>query len=604
MFHRLGCCLALFVASFAQAGDGLVLANPDFAAGLEGWSVEATHATIDAAPHADRAAARIVVAPDAPAGFPRLWQELPAAQGEIWTLAAQAAAQEVGGGYGAYLTAEFIGPDGRRIVFEQSSPAARGADFDALSVRAIAPAGTARVRCCLVLNGRGTALFTGVRMERAGQVNLAPPEGVVRLVAGDDIAVPALWGFGAEDDGWAYSQENTTRGVTVEDFALREARVAWMNPSWVRMFFWYQDWNPSGDWTTFDWDSDGMRSHYRSLDLYQRLGTAVTVTGVEWSVKEPWADPPALARAVGALMEHLIRDRGYTCIRHWILTNEPNTHFVRGPVTFETFVEIHRLVRAEFARRNLDIQILGSDDTNNGFPWFQQCVADADYYAASDAFASHRYFRVGSQPLAAWFFQERLDLLRARAAPAAPKPFVVAEFGFQDDRAEGALINPVMEDYDYALWTMAFQLDGVDRGVAGFNIWCLHEGYYPNGWRMKYGLWNFKDRDWSLRPVFHAAALWTRHARPGETAYRVRSTHPDHVRAVRVGRQILWVNLADRPVELDVQGFEASRLVAYTEDNLPSDTAMPPAESISSPRIRLPARAFGLLAGGATPGPG
>lgn len=587
-------CVALLTLGAIASVDS-VLVNGDFSEDLTGWTAEGAHAEIAAARHGDRPVARIAVDDGATVGFPRVWQEAQASPGEVWMVEADAAVADARAGYGAYLTAEFIDAEGRRIEFEQSSPAARGAEFDRLRARAIAPEGTARVRACLVLNGRGVAHFADAAMRRTGRVERDPPAGPVTLSVTDQVAVPSLWGFGAEDDGWAYTAENTSRGVTEEDFALRKARVAWMNPSWVRMFFWYKDWNPNGDWETFDWDSDGMRSHYRSLDLYQRLGTAVTVTGVEWSVAEPWSDPARLARAVGALMEHLIRERGYTCVKHWILTNEPNTHFVRGAVTFETFVEIHRQVRAEFDRRGLDIQIIGSDDTNNGFPWFSQCVADADYYALSDVFASHRYFRVASRPLASHFFQDRLDLLRERAAPGPPKPFVVAEFGFQDARAEGPLINPVMEEYNYALWTMAFKIDGVGRGAAGFNIWCLHEGYYPNGWLMKYGLWNFRDRGWALRPVFHATALWTRHARPGATAHRVESSHPDHVRAVRVGDLIFWVNESPTETPLSITGFAPGSVMVFTEDALPSDTREPEWRSISGEGVRLPARSFGLL---------
>ena len=43
-----------------------------------------------------------------------------------------------------------------------------------------------------------------------------------------------------------------------------------------------------------------MRSHYRSLDQYQRLGARVNVVGVEWGMKHPYADPDKTARGVAA----------------------------------------------------------------------------------------------------------------------------------------------------------------------------------------------------------------------------------------------------------------------------------------------------------------
>ena len=59
--------------------------------------------------------------------------------------------------------------------------------------------------------------------------------------------------------------------------------------------------------------------------------------------------------------------------------------------------------------------------------------------------------RIASCPV---LFAERLELL-ARRTPV--KPFVVAEFGFQDTRS-GTFANPIMEDYPYALWTYDFFL--------------------------------------------------------------------------------------------------------------------------------------------------
>ena len=66
-----------------------------------------------------------------------------------------------------------------------------------------------------------------------------------------------------EDDGWFYNEENASHGVTAEDITLREARIEWLRPATVRMFFWYKDWNPSEDWRTFTFDSSNMMSHYR-----------------------------------------------------------------------------------------------------------------------------------------------------------------------------------------------------------------------------------------------------------------------------------------------------------------------------------------------------
>jgi hypothetical protein len=232
-------------------------------------------------------------------------------------------------------------------------------------------------------------------------------------------------------------------------------------------------------------------------------------------MNKPFTDLPATAKAIGALFEQLVKVKGYTCVRQWTLTNEPNGWWQHSGHTFDEYARLHVLMKEEFARRGLNVAIVGSDDTS-GFQWLTNCVEDKTYYAAADLFASHRYSPYSDRDMAVFFMQERMDLL-ARHTPA--KPLIIAEFGFQDARA-GTLENPLMEEYPYAVWTSAFVIEGLNRGVAGFSIWCLQEVYYPGNGFMNYALWNFKNRDWKIRPVYHAWAAFSRFARPGQKVYR------------------------------------------------------------------------------------
>lgn len=408
------------------------------------------------------------------------------------------------------------------------------------------------------------------------------------LTVTDEIACESFIGFGVEDDGWFYAPENLAHGITQEDVALREGRMGWMRPQWVRMFFWHQDWCPSGDWETFTFDSPNMESHYRTLDLYQRLGARVNVTGVEWGMPDAYGQPERAARGIGALLEHLTRAKRYTCVRDWTLTNEPNGAFVELGYTFERFVEIHRLVKEEFARRGLAVNIVGSDDTD-GFEWFARCVKDDAYFAAADLFSSHRYLRHTERSKATQFFEDRLGLLAARSPR---KPFVVGEFGFQDERS-GTFANPLMETYPYALWTAAFVIEGLNRGVAGFSIWCLHEVQYPGQQMMHYGLWNFKDRGWKPRPVYHAWASFCRMTQAGAKVRQCVSSSPGQVAGAAVGDTLLWVNQGDEPAPVRLSGFEAKEVRAMTEPTLKGDRECGVVEEVKGGRFLAPAQSFG-----------
>ncbi|MBI5093937.1 MAG: hypothetical protein HZB26_16040 [Candidatus Hydrogenedentes bacterium] len=583
--------LPLLILAFAAAPTDL-LTNGDFTKGLDGWKpnvpagVTAGPVTIDG-----KQAAHVLVPAGTPFGYPSLYQSVNVVPGDLLEGEAEASAVEVRDGYGVYICIEFHDANGKRLSFAQSAPVTGDGGWASLRVRTAAPDGAVTGRLCLLLNGHGEARFRAARLARLESIAVKPLDGPVTLTVTKNVVCKSLVGFGVEDDGWFYNEENASHGVNAEDIALREARIEWLHPATVRMFFWYKDWNPSGDWATFTFDSSNMVSHYRTLDLYQRLGARVNITGVEWGVADPYGgDPAKCAQAIGALFEHLIEDKGYTCIRDWTLTNEPNGYFAQKPYSFETFTKLHLAVAAEFNRRGLKINVIGSDDTD-GFPWFQQCVTTPDYFKTAGVFGSHRYFPYGDRELARFFYDDRLSLL---AAKRPSKPFVVGEFGFQDARS-GALVNPLMETYPYAVWTAAFCVEGLNRGVAGFSIWCLHEMYYPGNGFMNYGLWNYKDRDWQTRPVYHAWANFCRLTKPGDRVRECTSSHPGHVTAALVGKTLFWVNRGNETAEVTIKGFDGAEGTTMTEGTLHGDRDCGKLLKLDHNRFTAPPQSFGYV---------
>ena len=571
------------------APNGNLLENAGFDDGLAGWQNNAPHVSMTAVSEGKRTTARIVVPDSVAVAWPHLYQEVKGEPGDVFEGRVEALGKDIRHSCGAYTSFEFYNADGKRLSFAQSGAATGDRQWNKLELRSVVPPDAVAIRFCLILHGHGEAYFDNAHLARIGNINPTPLTGPVTLTVTDEVVCPSLLGFGAEDDGWFYAPANTDRGVTEEDVKLREARIEWMDPDWTRMFFWHKDWNPSGDWETFTFDSPNMQSHYRTLDLYQRLGAVVNATGVEWGVQDPYGQPEKVAKAIGALFEHLIRTKGYTCVQEWTLSNEPNGAFASGMgYSFDRFVELHTLVKQEFARRGLAIRIVGSDDTA-GFPWFTRCVKNDTYFQTADFFASHRYLQYPDRVLAPFFFDCRLNLLAERQPR---KPFVVAEFGFQDARS-GTLENPIMESYPYAVWTAAFIIEGLNRGVAGFSIWCMHEVYYPGGGFMNYGLWDFKDNAWKPRPVYHAIAAFTRLTERGDRVRKCVSTHPQHVLGAVVGSTLFWVNRADGPTPIRVENFELHTIRIMTEATLDGDRECGALEQPSANGFTGPPQSFG-----------
>lgn len=579
----------IILPAFLGAAEPSLLTNGSFDDGLAGWHCNAPQNAVTAVDEAGRSVARLIVPDDVAVSWPGLYQEIPAAPGDLFEARVDARGRNVRDGFGVYMAVEFHNAAGERLSFSQTDAAAGEGAWNELTVRSVVPPEAVSIRVCLLLNGHGEACFDNARLILVENVSATPVTGPVTLTVTDEVSCASIIGFGAEDDGWFYAPENTGRGVTEDDAKLREDRIVWMDPDWTRMFCWYKDWNPSGDWETFTFDSPNMLSHYRTLDLYQRIGSVVNITGVEWGMADPYGQPEKVAQAIGALFEHLIRAKGYTCVQEWTLSNEPNGAFASGMgYSFERFVELHTLVKAEFVRRGLDVRVVGSDDTG-GLPWFTQCVRDDAYFRTADLFASHRYLPFADRILAPFFFKDRLELLAAREPR---KPFIVAEFGFQDARS-GTLENPLMEEYPYAVWTAAFFIEGLNLGVAGFSIWCTHEVYYPGNGFMNYGLWDYKDNAWKPRPVYHAVANFTRLTNRGDVARKCTSTHPRHVLAARVGDTLFWVNRSDEPAVVEVRGFALKTVRIYTEATLEGDRDCGVVEHPSAPQFTAPPQSFG-----------
>ena len=571
--------------------EGAEVVNGGFDQALDGWTFLGAGATAEAVELEGRTAAHLIVPSETPVGWPHLQQDFPATPGMAYEAVADAMQRGITDGQGAYVSVEFHGSSGKRISYGQSDFAGVEGRWAHLTAYGIAPEGCTTVRLGLILYGHGEAWFDSVTMTAAPGMDATPPQlnGPVTISVTGEVACDNLKGFGAEDDGWFYNPENASHGVDDADAALREKRTEWMSPDYVRMFCWYKEWNPSSDWESFTFDSDHMLSRYRTLDVYQRLGTTINLTGVEWGVEAPYAEPEKLAKALGALFEQLIKVKGYTCVREWTLTNEPNTNWTQRGGTFDKFVKIHQLVKAEFSARGLDVKVVGSDDTA-GETWFRQCVEDPAYFETADVFASHRYFPFADRGLATRFYDERLGLLRGKT-PA--KPFVVGEFGFQDARS-GVVDNPLMEEYRYAIWTAAFAIEGLNAGVAGFSIWSIHEMYYPTNTMMNYALWNYKDRGWSLRPVFYTWANFCRLTKSGDKVYRCTSSHPKNVSAAKVGDVLFWVNCGEGQAQVQLDGMQAREVHVWTEGPCGGVTETGSVLGEPASTFRVPGMSFGF----------
>ena len=522
------------------------------------------------------------------------------------TLSFRAAAEKPVGGNGAYGAVEFLDAAGERLSVLQSDFTPSSGEPVRLTVAGLVPAGTKRAVLRLILHGRGTARFTDVSLGslEATERRFAKS---ASLVASARPAGSAFFGMGAEDDGWSYTRGNAANGWSDDDTALREKRLRWLKPSFVRSFIWTEDWLPGAFWQGEDFgyqfDSDLFLSKLRTWLLYKDLGANVMLAQVSWRRGKPWSLPERHIPAIGDLFAHLQEENGLTNVGYYSVANEPNNSLYGHGGDFEIYTRYHKELAAEFARRGLQVGLVASDD-GNGLDWFERCVTTPGIRDNAAAFASHNYtpYPMLNSEAVDGFFDSRLRVLER---DGLDKPFLVTEFGFSGGETSH-FRNPSMKHPDYALASMDFVLHGLNRGARGFCFWTMHEMVYPpyvhgrpdSHWNQIMG-WALWDYDGKLRPVYHAAALLMRNMRPGMPVYPVKSDAPETVQATRVGDRIFWVNLAPHPVEITVEGLQLKRAGIILADEPPADfvefnQSEDVASSTHGARFTVPGRSYGM----------
>ncbi len=595
------------VKSEGDPGRKNLVKNPDFQGGLDGWNKIDPSGQLQASAEErnGRKALKMSYEPPGKVGWPMLVQDVDLAPGKTYTVSVDIDAENTRGGTGPYFVIEYLNAAGKRSGLSNGeSLILKPGTWAPGKVAIRVPAATAKTRINLILHGHGTAWFSNVRV-----TEFTPPENgsLPKEVQARIAAQPnphRLVGIGFEDDGYTYTEGNVKHGEDEASLALREARIRWLKPGFVRMFVWMGEWLPGGFFKTaspagYLWDSDLMKSKIRSLQQYQALGTQVNLTGVEWGGQgyfgPLWRDHARVARVYADLLEYLVKTRGLTCIRFFTLSNEPNLTFGAQDGTFEDYEAIHRLLKQELMGRKLDITLIGSDD-GNGPDWFSKCVNSEPLERSVASFASHIYPKqyelnpeVGSN-----FFKDRMDLLE-RLCPE--KNLIVAEFGFLSEEAS-AMSNPLMKTYDYALYATDFILQGLAQGVSGFSLWVLHQVYYaPVGGHaqmMSFGMWDFKATPGVVHPVYHAMANFTRNTAIDDAVTPV-AVDGEDVRACIVGKTLYWVNLRTTPVTFNFKGVSLSEKCTYSEKNLSGEGECGTIAAIHGDTCELAPRSFGRM---------
>jgi len=255
----------------------------------------------------------------------------------------------------------------------------------------------------------------------------------------------------------------------------------------------------------FDWNGREMRSLYRILDWCQANGCDVFLQqmwcNVDWlaypefrldpvkRVHSAPCDLDAFADGLAELAWHLLKEKGYTCIRWLSISNEPGYSWSwwQGPPNESLpITPALEKVRAALDRRGLALPISAPDWTDT--PALEPQKIDFDHVAG--AYDIHSYYsRYDWTPLAGLAVDLPLSLVESRLSDWAKwahdrgKPFFLTELGSMAYGWRGR--DPGPNTFPAALKDAELVVRGLNAGVDGFNRWSFtNRGDLDGQWQM------------------------------------------------------------------------------------------------------------------------
>ncbi|WP_300433974.1 cellulase family glycosylhydrolase [Christiangramia sp.] len=373
-----------------------------------------------------------------------------------------------------------------------------------------------------------------------------------------------------------------------------------------------------------DFENQEMQALYKLLDYCEKNDIQVILG--EWG--QPYkvhdtnlnmqnafsgATDPKWISIIADHLEHLIKEKGYQCIKYYNLVNEPNGYWSSIDGNWKEWKEAVKMLDSAIASRDLNqVKLMGPDSTpyNNdksiykGVEWAEQAVMQLnDVLGAYDVhdYPTQEKVRSGE-------FQEMYSEMIAFADSVAHKPFVLGEVGFEkyvEPNISRYKADPYASpdsqmriyDYDYGVDMADVMAQALNAGFDGVIAWGLDDAMHTNGdtgdktQLKRWGMWNILGEeltgdksDEDIRPWFYTWALMTRYFKGDMDIIGSNGKLPELVRFV-AGKSskgditFSVINNSEKDIELpvDVNSFNADgkrfNKYLYSESKRPVDSS-------------------------------
>lgn len=441
-----------------------------------------------------------------------------------------------------------------------------------------------------------------------------------------------------EYDPHFWSQNIIMRGIDSTAWDMVCKRVERMGIKRMRVMAMPAWWEPVNDndnphdinWEALTLRSVEMQSLCKTLDLAERCGIEITLTmwgchrycgaiiderfrsgdiyflsqsnsTQDWCV--PSKDMDEWAENISALLQHLILQKKYTCIKAFTLMNEPSWSYrIDGKLDYEHYAamchKVDERLTADGVRNKLLFNLADDAEHREFLRFSTQNVDDV-----ADCYNSHTYkfgYDSPNSEIEAW---ERANIEVVR--PTAKRHFI-GEFG--SNQTVGASRQKDIDLYERGVLMARIALSLMNAGASGVSYWSLLDEYYAftdsYGSMQQLGLWRSAKREYESEPYYEdiscdfeprsqywAYSLLTQHIGRGDI-YPL-ATGDEFVAASAFHRQDgKWVYVIANATEnefcatIDNAKVDKSQFLryAYEQDNLPEDDSL--IESDSKQRVR------------------
>ena len=264
--------------------------------------------------------------------------------------------------------------------------------------------------------------------------------------------------------------------------------ASWLGMDWMRVEFTQVMYEPERG--KYDWENREMQNLYRILDWCEKNKADVFLqqmrNDVAWNAFPEWQNDSVKVAASGPhsvdefaeglaeLVEHLVKEKKYTCIKWLNITNEPPFWWKQPsgkPLSITPSLEA---VKKALAKRKLNVLLTAPDTV----PVTEVNADNIDYDHLIGAYDLHEYFAyfdwrqgnppVQGNPVPMSVFQRRLGDW-ARFAHKKGKPFFLSELGTHHYGTD--IKNPGPAVFEAALHNAELVVRGLNTGTDAFSRW-------------------------------------------------------------------------------------------------------------------------------------